>query len=82
MICVADISDLWKTPLEGCVVYVVKDYTSVPDWWNECCRSLGMKKWRYFNSGLLFIGTASYVQNDIGSKAIALVWLKTYSILF
>lgn len=78
MLCVNDISELFTVPLGNNVAYVVKGFTSTPEWWNQYCTSLGMKGKQYFNSGMLMIDTDNYIKMDIGNKAIALALKKSY----
>jgi lipopolysaccharide biosynthesis glycosyltransferase len=78
ILCIDRIVDLFSINLYSYVAYVIKDFTSVPDWWKQYCSSIGMQTTKYFNSGVMLINVPNYVKNDIGNKAIKLAMERNY----
>ena len=81
ILCIKDVSNLFKVDLKDKIAYVIKDATSIPKYWDEYCKSIGMKSQKYFNSGVLLIDIDNYLMNDIGIKAIKLASKNDYKYL-
>lgn len=60
------------------IAYVVRNSTSIPDWWRQYCQELGMKTNKYFNSGVLLLQIPEYIRHDIGHKALRLLEKNAY----
>ena len=73
-----NIDELLNYNLMQYAAYVIRDATSIPEWWKKYCKSIGMSGFTYFNSGVILMNNEIMVAENIWIQAIKLAATKAF----